>query len=298
MLNKEEFDKLKIEFDQYVKEVEIPFYNNLNKERHKYQTFIDRILLFYFFTSFVSENKIKSVEKGSLPIMVLYSKWSLSLFGIYSCLQNGLISESYSIMRSLFENLINLELILKVYPYSSPYYKMKLYDEYKYVIKWRNFRANRKLLENCLITKDKFDSQFEPELTKEIEEKFDLVKSNYNNGKANHWSWEIFKSELGNKNPSVKNICNKLERDVDYIKIYSSLSAQIHSTSIIENIVTKGEVVSLTPTFSPLIISTGILALSFCSDIVKHTIDFLDLPSKLALNNFNESYLINVVEEF
>lgn len=300
MSEQKEFDEFKLELDRYIKIVEPYFFNGLKDQRNQYNEFLNRILIFYYFTSFVSETKIKSVDARLKSIMLLYSKSSMSLFGIYSCLFNGLVPEAAMILRSLFENLINLECILKVGSYNSPYYKMKLFDDYGHVIKWRGLKDNRILVKEGKLSQDKFDRQFESKLIVKIEENFNRVKSSFCNrkGRLKDWTWKIFESELCNRDSSIKFVSDKLGRSVDYVKLYSTISSLIHSSAIIENVVTEKDVIFLTPKFSPLIINIGGLALGYCSDMVKHVVNFLDLPSREAINNFNESYLVTVLNDF
>jgi len=287
------------ELGNYIKKVEKDFPITMKEKRVPYHAFLDRILNFYFVTSFVSEKKIVSVDKRLRPLMFLYSKSSLSLFGIYSCLRNGLVSEAAPILRSLFESLINLEIILRVNPYQSPFYRMKLYYDYGHVIRWRSLQANRNLVKEGKLTQDKFDSQFKPELISKTEEYFNRVRSNYldRKGKIKNWNWKIFESELGNKNPSIVFICSKLGRGVDYLTVYSTVSSLMHSSAIIEHMVSKGNVISLTPKFSRLIIDIGMVALHYSSEVVRHVINFLDLRSKRALDSFIESYVDAVLHD-
>ena len=63
-----EFNELKAELGDYIKKVEKDFYIAMAKKRAPYQEFLDRILTFYFVTSFISEKKIASVENGVYSI--------------------------------------------------------------------------------------------------------------------------------------------------------------------------------------------------------------------------------------
>jgi len=150
------------------------------------------------------------------------------------------------------------------------------------------------------LTHGKIESEFKKKLINETEENFNRVRSNYldSKGKLKKWNWKIFKSELGNRDTSIKFICDKLGRSEEYVSLYSTISELMHSSPIIEHMVTEGNVIFLTPKFSRSIINIGMLALGYSSDVVKHAVKFLDLPSNKAINNFIESYIDTALNDF
>ena len=286
---------LEAELHEYIKKVEKGFASGLAKKRAKYQEFLNCILAFYFFTSFVTEKKIVSIEERLKPLMLLYSKSSMSLLGIYSCLMNGLAPEAAIILRSLFENLVTIEIITN----EDVVDRLKLYSDYLYVTQWRHLEAKRKLAKEGKGTQEKFDSKFK-KLNETTEGNFNRVRANYTDGKGKlkNWNWKIFKSELGNRDPSIKFICSKLGRSEDYVSLYSSISELTHSSPLIAHVVTEGNVIFLTPKFSNLVINIGMQGLGYSSDIVKLVANFLDLPSKKAINNHVDSFIDKALDRF
>jgi hypothetical protein len=296
MTDVSELNEFKAELDDYIRKAQMDFYMTMDKKRVPYQGLLDRILSFYFVTSFVSEKKIVSIDERLKPLMLLYSKSSMSLLGIYSCLVNGLAPEAAIILRSLFENLITIEIITK----EDVFNRLKLYSDYVYVAQWRHLEAKRKLAKERKWPQDKFNSEFEGELIDATKENFSRVRANYTDskGKLKKWNWKIYKSELGNREVSIKFICHKLGRSEDYVSLYSTISELMHSSPLIEHVVTEGNVIFLTPKFSRLIINIGMQALGYSSDVVKHIVNFLDIPSKNAISSHIDSYIDSALHDF
>jgi len=136
----------------YLNEVNPQFQKYLDDNGAVYMSTLNRLYEFYVFTSYLVEEDIILQDNKENPIMVLYSKAALSLFGIYNCLKKGLATESAILLRSLFETLINVELLLQ----KDTEERLKLFTNFKYITQWNQLQVNRELLNEGLIDEARF----------------------------------------------------------------------------------------------------------------------------------------------
>lgn len=256
----------------YANKIISGFQNCLGNQRRSSQPFLNGLFHFYLFCSYLVDSNLFPNDEKYTSLKILYAKSPLALFGIYNCLQNGLVTEGAILLRSLFETYFNVKLILK----NDIEERLKLFDEFRFVEQWNNLQANKKLLKNSKLSKDTFDKTFTPSLVKEIEEKYSLVKSNYHPNLSHHWAWKIFKNETKDqRNPSIAFIADKLDLGSDYVKVYGTLSIPVHNSASLLNMVSTRNVISLVPNFSPLIYHVGCLAIGYITSIIEDVVRYL-----------------------
>ena len=187
-------------------------------------------------------------------------------YGIVTNLRQGLSSEAIILLRTLFENLLTIELLLQ----KDSSERLKLYSDYKYVERWNNLQANKKLLAKGLIAEERLQKTLDEKYIKEVETKYNEVKENYHPKIPYHWAWKVFKDKLKNRNPSIYFISKELGYETDYVKLYSTFSIAAHGSPLIENLVTesKSNTITLSPIFTKQIVGLGCLALDKISKIV------------------------------
>ncbi len=291
-------DKYNNELTHYTKEVVPGFENYLKKSRKPYQKILRALYDFYMLLGYIVDEKFpdnKEQNQDNTPLMMIYSKSCLSLFGIYSCLNNGLVSEAPDILRNLFETYVNLKAILE----KDTKNRIKLYHDFKYVIRWNQYQANLKLLEDGIIEHEDFEKSMPQELIKKTKKEYDEIKNRYNSQRPYHWAWLIYRDELKSRkmqNPSLKFICEKFSILDDYVKIYSTLSTTAHINSNIEYLVTIGDSITPTPSFSKNINLTSLLAITYCSKIARGIIDYLNIDDKDEVILFIKNFVVAVQE--
>jgi hypothetical protein len=264
----------------------------LTENRRPFESTLNSLFDFYLFTSYLSDLKLFPDDQSLNPIKVLYSKAALSLLAIAHCLRNGIDSEASTLLRSIFETLLNVELILQ----NDTKERLKLFSDFQYIVEWNQLQSNRELLNKGIIDKDHFEQTFTEELIQQVGLNYDKVKSNYNPQYPYHWAWKIFKDELKRKNPSISFICEKLGKEYQwaYVKIYSTLSITVHSSPHIINAVSIGNSITMTPRFSQNISSISWLALYFCSKVVKRMVEYLNFQSADEIKTFIDSFVSDV----
>jgi len=237
----------------------------LEQQRQPYNPFLKKIFDFYLFASYLMDSNLFPEDEKYRVLGILYAKGSLSIFAIQSCLQNGLVSEAAILLRSLFETLLNVKLILV----SDTDNRLRLFEEFSIVEQWNNLQANQRLLNEGKTTKETFERTFKDIRIQEIQQKYDRVKSNYHPKKPYHWAWKVFAKSVNDKNPSIALIADKLGMNEDYVKVYSSLSLSVHNSPNLSHLIINENVISSTPNFTNMIYTIGSLAVNYMADIVE-----------------------------
>lgn len=246
-------DKVNIseEFTNYLTIINNNFDVMLNTKRIPYYFSLNKLYKFYIFCSYLlDKNNTIPIDNHIRPIINLYCKSANMLFGIYSCLNNGLILESSLILRSIFELYINIKLILE----KDTLNRLKLYNEYGFVEKKYQLDANKKLIGKNIISKDTMSHIDE----NEIIFNYNTIKNNYKKGEK--WWWNIYKNRKKN-GISLQYVCEDLGCAEDYVKLYSTMSILTHTSPLIRNIYEYGNKILLQPQFNDS--TTGIAELSF-----------------------------------
>lgn len=286
-----EYNSLKGDFVNYCDNVSKGFNRYISDQRKPYDDFFRSLNQFYLFKSFLVDSNKITPDQASMPMMSLYSKAALSLLGVITCLQSGLISEAAIILRSILENLITVKVMLE----SEPHDRIELYHNFESVIKRNHFEDTKRLLKDGKLREDQFRSSFSDEMQKEILDNYELVKHNYHPKLPYHWAWKLYKDELRGRNPTIKFLADKFQLHNEYHWIYASTSVSVHVAPSIKNIMIYDGAISLAPNFSQLIFPVGIKALEYCSDIVKDIVTYINPSAAKAILNYVDNYLTDIV---
>ena len=81
----------------------------MDKQRQPFSCFFKKLFDFYLLTSFFVDSKLFPDDEKIIGLRILYAKASLAIFGILSCLQNGLSTEGAILLRSLFRDFFERE---------------------------------------------------------------------------------------------------------------------------------------------------------------------------------------------
>lgn len=263
---KDILEKYDSELQKYANDTLPLFHQYMESGSLPYNKFLDKLFQFYLFCSYLVDLKYFPEDNENEPIRILYSKACKTYYGIVTNLRQGLSSEAIILLRTLFENLLTVELLLQ----KDSGERLKLYSNYKHVERWNSLQANKKLLAKGVITEDRLHKTFDENRIKVVETKYNEVKENYHPKAPYHWAWKVFKDKLKNRNPSIYFISKELGYEIDYVKLYSTFSISAHGSPLIENLVTdsKSNTITLSPIFTKQIVGIGCLALDKISKIV------------------------------
>jgi len=287
----EKYDRI---LKEYANKVLPGFWHTLQNQRRPFQPFLDKLFNFYLFCSYLADSNFFLNDERYPSLNILYVKACLALFGIHNCLQYGLVTESAVLLRSLFESFLNVKLILQ----KDTEERMRLFDDFRYVEQWNSLQANKNLLKEGKISKEIFDRTFTPDLINKIEKNYLSVKSNYHPTNPYHWAWKIFKNETKNqRNPTIYFIANKLGLSTDYVKVYGSLSASVHNSPSLLNLVSTGNVITLAPNFSESIHNIGCLALGYLSELIDDLVGYLGFGESGEISTYLSIFWIRACNE-
>lgn len=281
--------------EKYYKET-IPILDQyVENSRQPYNKLLKGIFDFYVFSSYLLDNDVIFKNVTSDTIKGLYVKGSLNLFSIYSCLFNGLASEAATLIRSLFETLLTLKLLL----ITNTEERIKLYDNFKIVQRMNSINSNKKLLELGIIDINRFQKTYPNELVEETNNKYENIKKDYHPRLPYHWAWKIFKDTLSNRNPSIFYIAKHLGFHFDYVKIYSTMSISVHSSPLLENIIGDGKTQTLAPVFSKHIERLSFLSLDYMGKIILEILSkYSDESTHYEIDNYIHAYFVGLLESW
>lgn len=293
---KDILEKYDSELQKYANNAIPLFHQYMENESLPYNKFLDKLFQFYLFCSYLVDLKYFPEDNENEPIRILYAKACKTYYGIVTNLRQGLSSEAIILLRTLFENLLTVEILLQ----KDSSERLKLYSDYKYVERWKSLQANKKLLAKGLITEDRLHKTFDENRIKVVETKYNEVKENYHPKAPYHWAWKVFKDKLKNRNPSIYFISKELGYETDYVKLYSTFSIAAHGSPLIENLVTdsKSNTITLSPIFTDQIVSIGCLAIDKIAKIVnKIAKKYLEPEIFREINIYIEKYVGDVIIE-
>ena len=261
--------------------------------RKRYEKLLKGLYDFYIFMSYQLDEQIIPNDDTIDTVRGLYAKSALTLYAIYTCLYNGLSSEASSLLRCLFEIYLNIKLIL----IKDSDTRIRLFYNYKYIQQWLSIQKNKELLKEGLIDETRFKEVYPDDLIKITEDKFQKIKEDYHPKHPYHWEWKIFKNDLNNRNPNISYIAKHLGHKVDYVKIYSTLSISVHSSPLIENIISEGKTKTLSPLFNEHIVHTAFISLDYSGKIVTELINKY-CSSELCeeINTYINAYFVGLSE--
>jgi hypothetical protein len=276
------------EFEKYYEEISLNISKYTTKKRSTYLDFLNSIYKYYVFMLFLADEKFEKFD----PMLLFFTKTSCSIFGIYHLLCNGLPSDAFVILRSIFENLINLEVILS----DESEDRLKLYYDYRHVERWLSYENNKKFANISVYHKKRFEKYFPSDKIEEIELEYEKIKNKYHPSRPYHWAWKIYKSELNNNNPNLKFLCGKLNRKEEYVRVYSTLSLTVHGSPNVKNIMRIENVITNAPILDDKIYIIGGMTVLYASQVTIKTLQYFDLSSndKKQLINFAADFALHI----
>lgn len=286
-------EKYSKEMVEYTEEMEPAFKAYVEEKRKIHSNIVERLIAFYMFTSYLIDEGILKENKENEPIMFLYLRSSLSLLGIHSCLKDGLVTEGAILLRSIFEIYVNLKLILEKDTES----RINLYSEYRHIDSWLMLKRKRKLLQDDLISQERFNMTFTVEEAELIDAKYESIKVNYHPKIPYHWAWKIFKSGNKDRNPSIKSICAHLGIKKEYDDAYSTMSIVVHSSPLVDNFMKLNNRKTLVPIFNENIKSIGVYGLDIAGRILSEVVDYFKIVESEDLKNFTNAYVLVAMKE-
>lgn len=258
-------EKYNKELQNYADAVFPGFPRYMENHRGPFLPFLKRLFDFYLFCSYLVDSGLFPDEERYQPLRILYAKASLSLFGIYSCLSNGLLTEASVLLRSLFEAYLNVKLILEC----NTDERLRLYSEFQHVEQWNNLQAHRNLVSEGKLSIDQFRKSFSDDLVREVDLNFSRVKESYHPTQPYHWAWKIFRDMIKQaRNPTISYIADHLGLSLEYVKLYGPLSISVHNSPSLVHQVSKGADITLAPQFTKTIYNNGALAVDYVAHIV------------------------------
>lgn len=214
---------------------------------------------YYIFVNFLVAEKSVFNEMPD-GFKMLLSKASLDLFAIYNTLSSGCMSQSLTLVRSLFESSVNLTYINRDFDRLMEYY-----------LNHKDFLAYHKWIDE----KELFNFPIEKE--EEIVQKYESIKMNYN--KRGPW-YEIpllkdmeehrTFTHLKRKRATFKAMCIVTEQEEFYNRLYSTMSESVHGSSLIGSLfINEKNNISIAPRYDTFYIdSTSAFAIMFLHNMV------------------------------
>lgn len=282
------------ELQNYANRLAPQFNKYMEHQRRPFNKYLKGIFDFYLFCSYLTDNGLFPVDEKYKPLKILYAKGTLSLFGIYSCLYNGVVTEANISVRSLFETYLYTKLILE----SDTDNRLRLYDDYIYVARWNDYKENKKLYENGTIDKGTYEYTYNSERINTVVNDYNKVKHNYHPSRPYSWAWKIYKDENNNNNPSIKFISEKLHEEIDYVKVYSPLSVSVHNNPAMINLLSTKDSISLAPKYTESIFHAGSLAVDYTAKITELLIDYFDYGNVNELKIYIREFVLAILDEY
>jgi Family of unknown function (DUF5677) len=285
--------KYDTELQEYVRRVDPLFTDYLAKERTPYQPVLQYLFKFYFFMSYLVENGLVPNDDKNVALRVILGKASLSLFAIYNLLNNGILTEASSSLRSLFEVYVNLKLILD----KDVDVRMKLFENFEIVEKWNNLNSNLDLMKAGNLSLEQFDKTMSPSTVRKIQSDYESIKADYHPRKPFHWAWKIYSGVLpGGGNPSLRFIADKMGLSFDYVKVYSPTSIAVHGSANLVNVLSSGSSISIAPQFRTIILSDACITLDYGAKIIELLLDYFKFPNTEEIKVYITYYVFQAMK--
>lgn len=260
------------EVNNYIDRIEKKFENHMRIERFRYRFFLKNLEYFYYMTTYISDQKSEAKGENSILFSV-YNKAALDLYGIFNCLNSGLEIQASILLRSLFENFIDVLIIFE--DESQIPSRINLFSNFSHIKRWKHideiFEANKKYSSISQVLEEKEISSYH-----NLYEKF---KMNYQFDKLNpHWAGKVFETKFGkNKNVNLYNICEYFGEHCleEYLRVYTSLSISVHNSPALREHFQKDGSIYNAPQFSSSIIDISVIAIDYCQNIIYPILEFL-----------------------
>ncbi|MBC8401300.1 MAG: hypothetical protein H8E14_07415 [Candidatus Marinimicrobia bacterium] len=229
-------------FEEFYREIT----NRLVNGRKKRKTVIQGINNLYILYHFLIDKKgVLKTECSQNALSVLYVKCMHSINGIYLCVNNGLITETPALLRTLFEAYLTIEIILEKDVES----RINLWYEYSGIIRKHYLDDIKDSYLKKEISKREYRELISIDQEKKVIKNYMNIKSQYNNGKRNtKWYWSLFNNVLDRQNN--KTISEYLGLKDDYNSFYNTTSKLIHINPIIDSFLFDNGIRTTGPIFN------------------------------------------------
>lgn len=245
-------------FQLYIQDLELRFPEWLEGQAQENDTSLYLLLTYYYFLNYLADSSTLDAEQGSY---LLASKASTDLFAIYSCLRNGCVHQASLILRSLFETAVTTTFI-----YDDLENRMQLFMDSKYIEKYQAIKR---------------DSSIIPESEHaEIIRMYRRIKHKYT--PRSSWYSKLLLSIIDEdaklrskyRKPTFKALCEVVQMNDDYDRLYGSLSLTVHGSPVVDHLfVSKGNFTAA-PVFNSLQIKTiSSLAIHYAHFVFRHILE-------------------------
>lgn len=207
--------KYKNALEQYIKQLMPAFEAKCDVEAAKYEQYLVGLKQLYYFSSYLIEDvrfwEKKEVKKETHDaIAILFVKASQSLLALEACLRNGCLVESALILRALFEDHLNLKIILL----ADTDLRAELYLNYEHVDRYNNLKNNRELLSGGIMSQKEFDATYKDRDVSvgDIVSNYERIKGRYYDKKSKRVSYKWYYAIFGDISLKKYVRCQKLGR--------------------------------------------------------------------------------------
>jgi hypothetical protein len=246
-------DHVEDEFRLYIEKLQIDFPVWLESQSAEFDDGLHLLLTYYYYMNYIADCGILSgSHQGTL---LLASKTTSDLLGIYSCLKSGCVHQSSTLIRSLFETAVATKFIYVDYEK-----RVNLFYNFKYIEQY-----NRMLKDPTTIEVYK---------QAEIKRKYQQFKSDYI--PRSSWYCNLLLSIIENsptlrrkhKRPTLSALCDVIEMNEDYHRVYDSLSLTTHGSSVLDHLFVANGNFTAAPMFTKLIFTEASLAMNYAHKVI------------------------------
>ncbi len=262
--------KYDTEVDKYIKKLGSSKGTLEETKKHGYEKYsfvLDKLEKFYHITNYIS-SKGYELDDNEKILFTLFSKASLDVWGIYYCLSNGLEVQASILLRSLFEVLVTVKVILK----ENTLERLRLYTNYSHIERWNHIKLHKEMSGKGYSNK----ISFEQSEIDNIIDNFNKYKTDYHPQKPIHWAYKEFR-----KNPTMKDLCEYLGDEFvnNYIFIFGTGSKFVHVSPILEGHFThyqnEKRLIVNSFKFTDSTINVSCLAMNICCEVITEILNFL-----------------------
>lgn len=260
-------------FTEYKEKVYPYLLNHIEENQSDFEDLFVAFYQLYLLSAFMLDTQLKQIESDQKQILNFYLRSSISIHGIYHLCRNGIITNAALSLRSMFEDVIYLKIILE----EDTENRLKLYTDYDKVNKWlylknlQKYGDNKKRKTNLDYDKTKSD--------------FEKIKDKYHPKNPYQWYWQIYNSDDNKEGRcNLVYLCRRLNWIEEYYTIYSTTSLVSHGSNISKKLYQSKNSITLAPIFYKLKLSTLVgLGAFYFSQVACDTLDFFKINSDVKL---------------
>src|SRR5438552_6226706 len=169
------YDKIGKEYHDSMMKSNFPDYKD---DLKKYSPILRKVSSFYSFMNYISSLKITTNNQYNTVLLGIMSKSSLDLYGIYTCLLNGLESQAAVIFRVLFEMSINIDLMFQ----KDVDERIKLFYNFGNIQRYTHYQKQMELDSNYSTS-----MKMKPEYIEFLKQHYEQYINDYNTKRPYSW---------------------------------------------------------------------------------------------------------------